>query len=90
MPSPTLFRGNMSKELTPGMPEYQELMRQLDEVNNLVLSKLTAEEKHEELIEDIRERNADHAQKYGGEYIDSETLSEADIDIPAIDDELGI
>jgi low affinity Fe/Cu permease len=76
----------MSKELTPGMPEYQELMRQLDEVNNLVLSKLTAEEKHEERLEEIRERNEDHAQKYGGEPINPE----ADIDIPAIDDELGI
>ena len=80
----------MSKELTPGMAEYHELMRQLDAVNNLVLSKLTPEQQHDERLEEIRERNADHAQKFGGEYIDSETLSEADIDIPAIDDELGI
>ena len=78
----------MSKELTPGMAEYHELMRQLDAVNNLVLSKLTPEQQHDERLEEIRERNADHAQKFGGEYIDSETLSEADIDIPAIDDEL--
>ena len=80
----------MSKELTPGMAEYHELMRQLNAVNNLVLSKLTPEQQHDERLEEIRERNADHAQKYGGEYIDSETLSEADIDIPAIDDEIGI
>jgi len=80
----------MSKELTPGMAEYHELMRQLNAVNDLVLSKLTPEQQHDERIEEIRERNEDHAQKYGGEYIDSETLSEADIDIPAIDDELGI
>ena len=78
----------MSKELTPGMAEYHELMRQLNAVNNLVLSKLTPEQQHDERLEEIRERNADHAQKFGGEYIDSETLSEADIDIPAIDDEL--
>ena len=78
----------MSKELTPGIAEYHELMRQLDAVNNLVLSKLTPEQQHDERLEEIRERNADHAQKFGGEYIDSETLSEADIDIPAIDDEL--
>ena len=78
----------MSKELTPGMAEYHELMRQLNAVNDLVLSKLTPEQQHDERLEEIRERNADHAQKYGGEYIDSETLSEADIDIPAIDDEL--
>ena len=78
----------MSKELTPGMAEYHELMRQLNAVNDLVLSKLTPEHQHDERLEEIRERNADHAQKYGGEYIDSETLSEADIDIPAIDDEL--
>ena len=80
----------MSKELTPGMAEYHELMRQLNAVNDLVLSKLTLEQQHDERLEEIRERNADHAQKYGGEYIDSETLSEADIDIPAIDDEIGI
>ena len=80
----------MSKELTPGMAEYHELMRQLNAVNDLVLSKLTPEQQHDERLEEIRERNADHAQKYGGEYIDSETLSEADIDIPAIDDEIGI
>jgi len=80
----------MSKELTPGMAEYHELMRQLNAVNDLVLSKLTPEQQHDERLEEIRERNADHAQKFGGEYIDSETLSEADIDIPAIDDEVGI
>ena len=80
----------MSKELTPGMAEYHELMRQLNAVNDLVLSKLTPEQQHDERLEEIRERNADHAQKYGGEYIDSETLSEANIDIPAIDDEIGI
>ena len=80
----------MSKELTPGMAEYHELMRQLNAVNDLVLSKLTPEQQHDEKLEEIKERNEDHAQKYGGEYIDSETLSEADIDIPAIDDELGI
>ena len=80
----------MSKELTPGMAAYHELMRQLNAVNDLVLSKLTPEQQHDERLEEIRERNADHAQKYGGEYIDSETLSEADIDIPAIDDEIGI
>ena len=72
------------------MAEYHELMRQLNAVNDLVLSKLTPEQQHDERLEEIRERNADHAQKYGGEYIDSETLSEADIDIPAIDDEIGI
>lgn len=76
----------MSKELTPGMAEYHELMRQLNAVNDLVLSKL--EQQHDERLEEIRERNEDHAQKYGGEYIDSETLSETDTDIPAIDDEL--
>ena len=80
----------MSKELTPGMAEYHELMRQLNAVNDLVLSKLTPEQQHDERLEEIRERNADHAQKYGGEYIDSETLSETDTDIPAIDDEIGI
>ena len=78
----------MSKELTPGMAEYHELMRQLNAVNNLVLSKLTPEQQHDERLEEIRERNEDHAQKYGGEYIDSETLSETDTAIPAIDDEL--
>ena len=76
----------MSKELTPGMAEYHELMRQLNAVNDLVLSKLTLEQQHDERLEEIRERNADHAQKYGGEPINPE----ADIDIPAIDDELGI
>ena len=74
----------MSKELTPGMAEYHELMRQLNAVNDLVLSKLTLEQQHDERLEEIRERNADHAQKYGGEPINPE----ADIDIPAIDDEL--
>ena len=78
----------MSKELTPGMAEYHELMRQLNAVNNLVLSKLTPEQQHDERLEQIRERNEDHAQKYGGEYIDSETLSETDTDIPAIDEDL--
>lgn len=76
----------MSKELTPGMAEYHELMQQLDAVNDLVLSKLTPEQQHEERLEEIRERNEDHAQKYGGEFISPEE----DIDIPAIDDELGI
>ena len=74
----------MSKELTPGMAEYHELMRQLNAVNNLVLSKLTPEQQHDERLEEIRERNEDHAQKFGGEPINPE----ADIDIPAIDDEL--
>ena len=76
----------MSKELTPGMAEYHELMRQLNAVNDLVLSKLTPEQQHDERLEEIRERNEDHAQKFGGEPINPE----ADIDIPAIDDELGI
>jgi hypothetical protein len=76
----------MSKELTPSMAEYHELMQQLNAVNNLVLSKLTLEQQHEERVEQIRERNEDHAQKYGVEPINPE----ADIDIPAIDDELGI
>ena len=76
----------MSKELTPGMDAYHELMLQLDAVNSLVLSKLTPEQQHEERLEEIRERNEDHAQKYGGEPINHEE----DIDIPAIDDELGI
>ena len=74
----------MSKELTPGMAEYHELMRQLNAVNDLVLSKLTLEQQHDERLEEIRERNEDHAQKFGGEPINPE----ADIDIPAIDDEL--
>ena len=76
----------MSKELTPGMAEYHELMQQLKAVNDLVLSKLTPEQQHDERLEEIRERNEDHAQKYGGEPINPE----ADIDIPAIDDELWI
>ena len=76
----------MSKELTPGMAEYHTLMQQLDAVNNLVLSKLTPEQQHDDRLEEIRERNEDHAQKYGGEPINHEE----DIDIPAIDDELGI
>ena len=76
----------MSKELTPDMAAYHELMQQLNAVNDLVLSKLTPEQQHDERLEEIRERNEDHAQKYGVESINPE----ADIDIPAIDDELGI